>query len=173
VLARQPFSSPAPYSPSPYSPSPYSPGGTGGPAGSGTSGGDLQPIGPTKPLVTDPYSPGATGGSGGSGGGGGSLQPIDPTKPLFTEPVDIGATTANTTIIPPKAIVPIKYIITLTSEDGKASIFDVLTSGNGIGNVGLHTLEPCTTYTLASVAVLADGTTMVGGNFATLTTLTT
>jgi hypothetical protein len=123
------------------------------------------------PYSPSPYSPGATGGSA-AGTGGGSPQPFDPTKPLFTDPTDIGTTTGRTTIIPPKGIAPIKYIVTLTSDDGRASVFDVLPGRDGIGNVNLHSLEPCTTYTLASVAELANGTTIEGGNFATLTTLT-
>jgi hypothetical protein len=86
--------------------------------------------------------------------------------------VDIDTTTAKTTIIPPKGVVPAKYVVTLTFDDGRVFIFDVRTGRDGIGNVNLKDLEPCTTYTLSSVAMLLDGTTMEGGNFATLTTLT-
>jgi hypothetical protein len=131
-------------SPAPYSPSPYS-----------------------------PAAPGTSGNSAGSGAaGGGTPQPVDPSKPLFTDPVDIGTTTAKTTIVPPKGFVPVKYVVTLAFDDGRAFTFDVLTGRDGMGNINLHTLEPCTTYTLSSVAFLPDGTTMEGGNMVTLTTLT-
>lgn len=86
--------------------------------------------------------------------------------------MDIGTTTAKTTITPPKGVVPVKYVVTLTFDDGRVFMFDVRTGRDGIGNVYLKDLEPCTTYTLSSVAVLPDGTTMQGGNFATVTTLT-
>jgi hypothetical protein len=135
----------APGSPAPYSPSPFSP----------SSG-----------------SPGTGSGAGAGSSGGGNPQPVDTSKPLFTEPNDITTNTAVTTIVPPEGIIPVKYVITLTFDDGRVFTFKVLTGRDGIGNVNLHTLEPCTTYTLSSVAVLPDGTTMEGGNFATLTTLT-
>jgi hypothetical protein len=135
---------------------------------------------PPYPYGPAPYSPSTgaiaplAGGSSGvaAGPAGSNPQPTDPSKPLFTDPVDIGTTTANTTIVPPDGIVPVKYIVDLTFDGGTPFTLDVVTAPDGIGNVNLNSLEPCTTYSLSSVAVLPDGTTMEGGNFATLTTLT-
>ena len=74
------------------------------------------------------------------------------------------------TIVPPVGEVPTKYIVTLTPGGGTPVVFDVRADFEGYGYVNLHTLTPCTTYTLAAVAVLPDGSQIPAANTVTFTT---
>jgi hypothetical protein len=84
--------------------------------------------------------------------------------PILAEVEVTGPTTAITTVVPPPSIVPAKFFATITFEDGRAYTFEVKPDSQGVGNIELVNLEPCTAYSLSVQAVLADGTKSPAAN---------
>ena len=78
--------------------------------------------------------------------------------PELTEVEVTGPTTATTTVVPPPGIMPVKYSATITFDDGRVYTFEVKPNSQGVGNMNLINLEPCSNYALSVQAVLADGT---------------
>jgi hypothetical protein len=75
-----------------------------------------------------------------------------------------GPTTATATVLAPPSVVLVEYYATITSDDGRIYTFKVRPDSQGVGNVNLRTLEPCTAYSLSVQAVLADGTKSPAAN---------
>jgi hypothetical protein len=84
--------------------------------------------------------------------------------PELTEVEVTGPTTATTTVVPPPSVIPVKYSVTITFGDGRTFTFEVRPDSQGVGNVNLINLEPCTTYALSVRAVLANGTKSPAAN---------
>jgi hypothetical protein len=76
--------------------------------------------------------------------------------PELTKVEVTGPTTATTTVVPPPSVVPVVYSVTITFGDGRVYTFEVRPDSQGVGNIDLINLEPCTSYALSVQAVLAD-----------------
>jgi hypothetical protein len=88
----------------------------------------------------------------------------DACGPELSEVEVTGPTTATATVVAPASVVPVKYFVAITFDDGRAYTFEVQPDSKGMGNIDLINLEPCTTYFLSVQAVLVDGTKSPGAN---------
>ena len=69
-----------------------------------------------------------------------------------------GPTTSTATVLPSPGVMPVKYFATITFDDGRVFTFEVKPNSQGVGNINLINLEPCSNYALSVQAVLPDGT---------------
>jgi hypothetical protein len=78
-------------------------------------------------------------------------------RPIISGAKATSPTTGYATIVPPAGQKPVKYIVTLTPAGGQPHVFEVIADQGGYGKVRLHSLVPCTAYTITAVPVMADG----------------
>jgi hypothetical protein len=78
-------------------------------------------------------------------------------RPVISGAKATSPTTGYATIVPPVGQNPVKYIVTLTPAGSQPHVFEVIADQGGYGKVHLHSLVPCTAYTVTAVPVMADG----------------
>jgi hypothetical protein len=65
------------------------------------------------------------------------------------------------------------YVVSLAPSGGEPHVFEVTADQGGYGKVRLHTLKPCTAYTISAVPVMADGSDGIATRTASFATPST
>jgi hypothetical protein len=94
-------------------------------------------------------------------------------RPVISGAKATSPTTGYATIVPPAGQKPVKYVVTLTPAGGQPHVFDVVADQGGYGKVRLHSLEPCTAYTISAVPEMADGSDGTASSTASFATPST